>query len=122
MNHCSTELGSNPMRQHTTSTPEPLTPRYGAQSAADAKAALAMAAKVEEEETKALEPWTGEPTNQEELMDRYIIEAKCSGRTPGTTLFLVQSKFRDGSESQVLEGQRFKLFLVSWLSYRNNLM
>ena len=52
----------------------------------------------------------------DELVDRYVIEGKFSGRTAGTTLYLVQAKARDGSLHQAVEGQRFKLFLVPRLS------
>ena len=89
-------------------------PRYGAQSAEDARAAMALAAKVEQEESKPIEPWTGEPESLNELVDKYVIENKFSGRIPGTTLYLVQCRARDGSTSQALENQRFKLFIVAW--------
>ena len=75
---------------------------------------MALAAKVEQEDSKSIEPWTGEPESLDELQDRYVIENKFSGRTAGTTLYLVQCRGRDGSTSQALENQRFKLFCVSW--------
>ena len=54
-----------------------------------------------------------------ESQDRYVIETKLSGRTSGSTLFLVAAKQRDGSEHQVVEGQAFKLFLVPRLTSEN---
>ncbi|CAK9074968.1 Uncharacterized protein SCF082_LOCUS36423 [Durusdinium trenchii] len=90
--------------------------KYGAQSQEDAKAALALAAKKEEEDSKAIvEPWTGEPETLDELTDRYIIEAKFVGRAVGTTLVIVQAKGRDGSYHQAVENQRYKLFVAPWL-------
>ena len=47
-------------------------------------------------EEKELPPWTNEPTNIDSLQDRYNLEAKISGRLPGTTLFVVDSKDRSG--------------------------
>lgn len=41
-----------------------------------------------------------------------MVETKLSGRTSGSTLYVVAAKQRDGSEHQVVEGQAFKLFLV----------
>ena len=73
---------------------------------------MALAAKAEEESKVVQEPWSGEPETIDQLLDRYIVEGKCSGRTAGTTLYLVQCKARDGGVSQALEGQKFKLFLV----------
>lgn len=74
-----------------------------------------MVAKQEEEPVvkEKVVPWE-EPSTIDMLQDRYIVEGKFSGRTPGTTLFLVHSKRRDGIVDQVTENQRFKLFLVAW--------
>ena len=44
-----------------------------------------------------LPPWVNEPTTIAELQDKYNIEAKPSGRLPGTTLFVVSSKDRTGN-------------------------
>ena len=75
-----------------------------------------MALKAKEEEAKtskvALEPWVNEPDSVEQLLQKYILEGKFAGRVPGTTLFLVQSRSRDGTYHQVVENQKFKLFLV----------
>ena len=76
---------------------------------------MALKAKAEEEaETSkaTLEPWVNEPESVDQLLHHYIIEGKFAGRVPGTTLFLVQSKNRDGTYHQVVENQKFKLFLV----------
>ena len=86
-------------------------PRYGAQSAADLKASLALAKK-EKEEAPIKEPWTGEPDSLDQLLDRYILEAKFSARTPGATLYLVQSRARDGTITQCTEHQKLKLFVA----------
>jgi len=86
-------------------------PRYGAQSAADLKASLALA-KTEKEETPPKEPWTGEPESLEQLLDRYILEAKFSARTAGATLYLMQSRARDGTVTQCTEHQKLKLFIA----------
>ena len=69
---------------------------------------------VEEPPEDPVEPWS-EPLTVEELVDKYIIESKFAGRYPGTTLYLTQAKDRSGALHQVEEGQRFKLFLVTWL-------
>lgn len=74
---------------------------------------MALAAKKEEDDAKVrVEPWTGEPESMEQLMERYVIEAKFVGRTVGTTMILVHAKGRDGSYHQCLEGQRLKLFIA----------
>lgn len=59
-------------------------------------------------------PWV-EPESLQLLHDQYIVESKFSGRVPGTTLFLVNSKKRDGTCDQVCQNQKFKLFLVTCL-------
>eukprot|EP00435_Cladocopium_sp_Y103_P057869 s1201_g20.t1 len=47
--------------------------RYCLQSGDDARTALALAAKQEEEDAaKTLEPWTGEPETLQDLLDKYI--------------------------------------------------
>lgn len=43
-----------------------------------------------------LPPWTGEPTTIDQLQDRYLVEAKITGRLSGTTLFVVMAKDRSG--------------------------
>ena len=84
---------------------------------------MALKAKAEEEAEAAkvsLEPWVNEPETVEQLLHQYIIEGKFAGRVPGTTLFLVQSKNRDGACHQVIENQKFKLFLVPRLDKNGN--
>ena len=66
----------------------------------------------EEEPEQDLPTWEKEPTTIDELMDKYLLETKVSGKTPGTTLFVVQSKARDGTVEDVHGDQDFKLFLV----------
>ena len=84
---------------------------------------MALEAKVEEEaeaSKASLEPWVNEPETVEQLLHQYIIEGNFAGRVPGTTLFLVQSKKRDGGYHQVIENQKFKLFLVPRLNKIGN--
>lgn len=76
-----------------------------------------LLAKKEEEEAVVPEkvvPWS-EPDTLNLLLDRYIVEGKFSGRTPGTTLYLVQACNRAGHVDQCTPDQRFKLFMVTWL-------
>ena len=35
-------------------------------------------------------PWAGEPQTVDEILNEYFVEAKISGRVPGTTFFWVQ--------------------------------
>ena len=53
-------------------------------------------APVEKPVEQELAPWTGEPTNITQLQDRYLVEAKITGRLAGTTLFVVMAKDRSG--------------------------
>lgn len=69
----------------------------------------------EEQEEEHVSFWASEPKSYEELMDKYILEAKCPGRSPGTTLLLVGVQQRDGSTTEVLPNQKHKLFIVSGL-------
>ena len=89
--------------------------RYSPKSNADATAALALVKKEEEDAKKVIEPWTNEPETLDELLDKYIVEAKFPGRVPGSTMFLVQSKARDGSSHQIVQGQKYKLFVATRL-------
>ena len=59
------------------------------------------------------EPWRSEPVNVTQLMDQYNLESKFSGRFAATSLYVVQATARDGSRRDVVEGQDFKLFLVT---------
>lgn len=86
--------------------------RYG-----NEKEVQALLAKREEEEAVVQEkvvPWS-EPESLNLLLDRYIVEGKFAGRTPGTTLYVVQSRNRSGSVDQCTPDQKFKLFMVTWL-------
>ncbi|CAJ1344537.1 unnamed protein product [Effrenium voratum] len=67
------------------------------------------------QEEVELEGWHGEPEKLDDLTRRYIIEAKVSGRTAGTTLYLVQAKDRDNKLEGVVENQQWKLFLAAHL-------
>ena len=59
--------------------------------------------------------WPTEPKTIEDLLATHNVELKASGRWPGTTLFLVESKARNGKTENVVNGQNYKLFLASWL-------
>lgn len=93
---------------------EPGTLRYGKNPEAEKQAALL--AKQEEEsaqkQAETFEPWV-EPQTLESLQDKYILEAKFSGRVPGATMILCQAKRRDGSIDQVVGNQKMKLFIVT---------
>ena len=62
-----------------------------------------------------MEPWKGEPATIDALLDTHILENKVAGRTPGTTLYLVSAKRRDGEVEGTLPHQKWKLFLVTRL-------
>lgn len=59
------------------------------------------------------ESWAGEPTTLQAMTDEYIIENKLTGRTPGTSLYIVQARKRSGEITETCEGQTLKLFLVT---------
>ena len=61
------------------------------------------------------EPWVSEPKTLTALTDEYIIENKFPGRAPGTSLYVVQARKRNGDTTECLEGQHLKLFLVFYL-------
>lgn len=77
------------------------------------EAALALATKAKEA-PDTMEPWTGEPGTLDEMLDRYVVESKFSGRAPACTLYLVCAKTRSGDLHQALPSQKFKLFLAPW--------
>ena len=58
------------------------------------------------------EAWD-EPGDCAELLEQYNLETKITGRTSGTTLFVVHSKRRDGRLVECEPDQQFKLFLVA---------
>lgn len=58
------------------------------------------------------EPWVKEPKDLTAMTDEYIIETKIPGRVPGTSLYVVQSRKRNGDVTECLEGQSMKLFLA----------
>ena len=90
--------------------------RYGKHQESEIQAALVakQEADVKVAEEQKVTPWQ-EPETVEVLMDMYIVEGKFSGRAPGTTLYLMNAKKRDGTTDQIQPNQRFKLFLVTWL-------
>lgn len=57
----------------------------------------------------------GEPLLLVELLDKYIVEGRFAARTPGASLYLTHAVARDGSRIQMLDSQKFKLFLVPWM-------
>ena len=62
--------------------------------------------------SKEPEPWVNEPKDLTTMTDEYIIETKMPGRVPGTSLYVVQSRKRNGDLTECLEGQSMKLFLA----------
>lgn len=74
-----------------------------------------MEADAEEEEVGPTAFAEGEPTLLVELLDKYIVESRFAARAPGASLYLTHAVARDGSRIQMLDSQRFKLFLVPWL-------
>ncbi|CAK9073804.1 unnamed protein product [Durusdinium trenchii] len=55
--------------------------------------------------------WVGEPGTVQELINKFNIEVKLSGRTPGTTLYVVGSRDRSGKQENVEDRQEFKLYM-----------
>ncbi|CAK8990644.1 unnamed protein product [Durusdinium trenchii] len=86
--------------------------RYGKGNAAEMQAAFIAKQEKDAPPPMKIVPWE-EPSTIELLMDRYVIENKISGRSPGTTLILVNAKRRDGTLDQVGPDQQFKLFLAA---------
>lgn len=72
--------------------------------------------EAEDKEAQAIKstPWI-EPESMQLLNDQYIIESKFAGRCPGTTMYLVKATKRDGTTDQIIDGQRFKLFIATSL-------
>lgn len=46
-----------------------------------------------------------------------MVETKLSGRTPGTTLYIVSAADRNGNMKQTSDGRVYKLFLVLGLFF-----
>lgn len=67
----------------------------------------------EEPEDEAIEPWA-EPSTLDALTEKYNLEAKVPGKTAGTSLYVVFAKERSGETREIVEGQQYKLFLVTW--------
>ena len=57
--------------------------------------------------------WPNEPKNLDDLLNAYNVECKSPARWPGTTLYLVEAKGRNGKTENVVDGQAFKLFLAA---------
>ncbi|CAL1132158.1 unnamed protein product [Cladocopium goreaui] len=57
--------------------------------------------------------WPNEPSTIDNVMEIYHVEAKATGRLPGTTLLLVAAKNRAGKTEHCCPGQLYKLFLVA---------
>ncbi len=62
-------------------------------------------------------PAWDEPKTLAELNEMYTIENKVTGRTPGTTLYVVEAARRNGVLSEVVDNQKFKLFLATRLHH-----
>eukprot|EP00435_Cladocopium_sp_Y103_P058278 s510_g20.t1 len=76
--------------------------KYGKQQASEIQALVAKQEADDKEAKEAkIPPWV-EPESVQLLLDHYIVEGKFSGRTPGTTLYLVGAKKRDGNADQIL--------------------
>jgi len=57
--------------------------------------------------------WPNEPSTIDSVMEIYHVEAKATGRLPGTTLLLVAAKNRAGKTEHCCPGQLYKLFLAT---------
>ena len=67
-------------------------------------------------ETLSSMPLWDEPKDLDQLTSTYVVENKYAGRTPGTTLYLVQAKARNGELREVADDkQEYKLFLADAL-------
>lgn len=64
-----------------------------------------------EDDVEVEESWS-EPSTLEELMNQYVMEAKMAGKVSGTSVYVVPASRRDGSESEIVPSQKFKLFLA----------
>ena len=60
--------------------------------------------------------WPAEPKCIEDLLANYNVDCKATGRWPGTTLYLVESKGRNGKIENVTDNQTYKLFLAPCLN------
>ena len=69
---------------------------------------------IADEEEPTLPPWTLEPKTLDQLLEHYIVENKLPGRSPSTTIFIVQAKARGGTTTECLENQTKKMFLDTW--------
>ena len=68
------------------------------------------------------EPWEGEPSSMDQLMDLYIVESKFAGRVAGTSMYLTLAPFRNGVRKNVVDDQEFKLFMVTWFVWVMQMM
>ncbi|CAK9065321.1 unnamed protein product [Durusdinium trenchii] len=87
--------------------------KYGRKNAAEIQALVVAAQEEQKAPPVKIVPWE-EPVALEQVMDQYVVETKFSGRMAGTSLLLVRARRRDGSLSQVVDDQEFKLFIVVW--------
>lgn len=87
--------------------------RFGVASSPETLVAAPIETKPE-----PIEPWT-EPDTLEALLDSYILETKMSARVPGVSLYLTQSRKRDGSIHEMQESQKYKLFMVPRLKAKS---
>ncbi|CAK9077267.1 unnamed protein product [Durusdinium trenchii] len=87
--------------------------QYGRKNAAEIQALVVAAQEEQKAPPVKIVPWE-EPVALEQVMDQYVVETKFSGRMAGTSLLLVRARRRDGSLSQVVDDQEFKLFIVVW--------
>lgn len=56
--------------------------------------------------------FTSEPRTLDALLERYHVENKLPGRDPGTALLLTLAHDRQGKASEMIDNQKYKLFLV----------
>lgn len=66
-------------------------------------------------EDVAPQPFASEPETLDQLLELYVVENKVPARDPGCTLMLTSATRRDGSKVEMVDGQKLKLWLASWL-------
>ena len=58
-----------------------------------------------------------EPAEMNDVLDKYVIENKMSGRSPNSSLWLTSAVRRGGEEVEMCAGQKWKLWLASELHF-----
>ena len=84
--------------------------------AQNSSAASSTAQPLQDTAADTATTWPDEVTTLQQLAETYDIEYKIPARQPGVTIYITKAVNRSGNQTDIVEGQMYKVFLATWSS------